>query len=68
MIKWLETFINLAKVRYQAAGAAEGEFEWIKDNKGEPMVFIGNYDKDTEVVNTFPYAIFTSRIQEMFEN
>ena len=36
---------------------------YIMNSDGEIMLFTGNFDKDTAIVNTFPRPILTKRIQ-----
>ena len=36
---------------------------YIGDQDGTPVVFTGNFDKDTAITNTLPYPVLTKRIR-----
>jgi hypothetical protein len=43
--------------------SGQGYFEDLMDDKGQLIVFDGNYDQYAQVINTFPQIILTKSIR-----
>ena len=48
------------QIKYELAS---GDMMYITDKDGSPATFKANFDKDTPIINTFPYPVLTKRIR-----